>query len=93
MPAARKRYGAAKKARIVMDRPPQLQGWNTSDEEEVALRGWRGRPEVTAIETLEPKHPMFGRFRVRSESGNGYDIEIRSLDQRVNFVQLHRSPC
>ena len=83
-PAAPKRSGAAKKARVVLDRPPQIQGWNTSDNDEIALRGWRGRTEIAAIEALEPKHPMFGCFRVRSESGNGYDIEIRSLDQRVN---------
>ena len=81
-----KRSGASKtsRARAVIERPPQLTGWHTSDDQEIALRGWRGRTEIAAIEPLEPKQPMFGAFRVRSESGSSYEIEIRNLDQRLN---------
>ena len=57
--AARKRRGY-RKARIVLDCPPPLQGWRTTDEDEIALRRWRGRTEIVAIEALEP-----GTFRVQ----------------------------
>jgi hypothetical protein len=84
--AASRQRGAPKRARAraVLDRPPQLQGWNTSDEDEIALRRWRGRTEITEIETLDRKHPVFSAFRVRSGSGSAYDVEIRSLDQHIN---------
>ena len=83
--ASERRNGQKKtRARTVLDRPPQLQGWNTSDEDEVALRRWRGRTEITEIETLDPNHPVFGTFRVRSGSGSAYDVEIRSLDIAIN---------
>jgi len=83
---ASKPRGASKKARarVVLDRPPQPQGWNTTDEEEIALRRWRGRTEIGAIEELEPRQPIFGTFRVRSESGSSYEVEIRSLDSATN---------
>ena len=83
--------GASKKgrARAILDRPPAPQGWNTSDEEEIALRRWRGRTEITALEALEPIDakdgpPIFGTFRIRSESGSTYEVEIRSLDRHTN---------
>ena len=81
-----KRPGASRKkrARAVLDRPPQAQGWNTTDEQEIELRRWRGRTEITAIEALERGQPVFGTFRVRSESGSTYDVEIRSLDQHAD---------
>ena len=83
---ASKQRGASKtaRARTVLDRPPQAQGWNTTDEEEIALRRWRSRTEVTALEALEPKQPFFGTSRIRSESGGSYEIEIRNLDQHIN---------
>lgn len=43
------------------------------------LRRWRGRTEITAVEALEPDHPVFGAFRTRSESGTAYEVEIRAL--------------
>jgi superfamily II DNA or RNA helicase len=67
-------------ARSVLERPPALQGWRTTDEDEVALRRWRGRTEIVAIEALEPKHPFFGTFRVQSGSGSFYEVEIRDLE-------------
>ena len=74
----------AGKARAVLDRPPPLQGWRTTDDDEIALRRWRGRTEIVAIETLEPKHPIFGAFRVQSGSGDFYEVEIRDLDGASN---------
>src|SRR3972149_405333 len=69
----------ARKARAVLDRPPPLQGWRTTDSDEIALRRWRGRTEIIAIEALEPKQPYFGTFRVQSGSGGFYEVEIREL--------------
>jgi hypothetical protein len=77
--AEKKRRGA-RKARIVLDRPPPLQGWRTTDGDEIALRRWRGRTEIVAIEAQEPEHPFFGTFRVQSGSGSFYEVEIRDLD-------------
>jgi superfamily II DNA or RNA helicase len=77
---------ASKKVRVraVADRPPQGQGWATTDEDEIALRRWRGRTEITALDVLDLKQPIFGTFRVRSENSNSYEIEIRSLDLPIN---------
>src|SRR5712691_57592 len=74
----------AEKARAVLDRPPPLQGWRTTDDDEIALRRWRGRTEIVAIEALEPKQPFFGTFRVQSGSGGFYEVEIRDLDGPSN---------
>ncbi|HEY7298163.1 MAG TPA: DEAD/DEAH box helicase [Xanthobacteraceae bacterium] len=74
----------ARKATTVLDRPPPLQGWRTTDEDEIALRRWRGRTEIIAIEAMESNQPIFGTFRVRSGSGSFYDVEIRDLDGFAN---------
>ena len=78
--------GTSKKrrARAALDRPPQPQGWNTSDGEEIALRRWRGRTEIASVDALDPARPIFGAFQIRSESGNTYEVEIRSLDKAIN---------
>jgi hypothetical protein len=83
---ANSRHRTAKtgRARTVLDRPPQPMGWSTTDAEEIALRQWRGRTEISAVESLEPRQPIFGTFRVRSDSGSIYEVEIRSLDQQIN---------
>jgi hypothetical protein len=71
---------AGKPAGVAPERPPQPQGWDTSDEQEVELRRWRGRTEIVAAAALEPEHPIFGAFQARSEGGGAYEVEIRSLD-------------
>jgi SNF2-related domain/Helicase conserved C-terminal domain len=71
------------KARAVLNRPP-LRGWRTTDEDEIALRRWRGRTEILAIEQIEPAQSVFGTFRVRSGSGGIYEVEIRSLTSFTN---------
>ena len=68
------------RARAVLDRPPGPQGWRTTDDDEIALRRWRGSTEIIAIEAMEAEHPIFGTFRTRSETGGSYEVEIRSLD-------------
>src|SRR5712691_9445884 len=74
----------APKPRTVLDRPPPLQGWKTTDAEEIALRRWRGSTEIVAIEALEPDEPVFGTFRAQSGSGSFYDVEIRNLESQAN---------
>lgn len=36
------------------------------------------------IEAAEPRHPVFGTFRVGSAGGGTYEVEIRSLDRHDN---------
>lgn len=81
-PSRRAGAGGAR-ARKVLDRP-QSAGWRTSDEEEIALRRWRGQTEILAVEVLEPAWPLYGTFRVRSGSGGTYEVEIRDLVGRTN---------
>jgi len=72
------------RARRVIDRAPAMQGWHSSDEEEIERRRWRGRTEIVAVESCETAHPHFGTFRVASGSGGSYEVEIRSLDRLEN---------
>jgi hypothetical protein len=72
------------RARAVLDRPPGPQGWRTTDDDEIALRRWRGTTDIVAIEAVEAEHPIFGTFRTRSETGGSYEVEIRSLDSFAN---------
>jgi hypothetical protein len=73
-----------RKARAVLERPPPAQGWRTTDEDEIALRRWRGCTEIVAIEELETAHPFFGTFRAQSGSGGFYEVEIRDLNGFAN---------
>jgi superfamily II DNA or RNA helicase len=71
------------KAKAVLDKPSTT-GWLTSDEDEIRLRQWRGRTEILSITAAELDYPLFGTFRVQSAGGSHYDVEIRSLDDRLN---------
>lgn len=71
------------KARKVLEKP-EILGWKTSDADETELRRWRGRTEIANIEALEPKLGPYGVFRVRSNTGGLYDVEIRDLTGRTN---------
>ena len=59
-------------------------GWNTTDEQEIERRRWKGQIEVTEFERLEPEHGDFGTFRVRSVSERSYLVEIRNLERLEN---------
>src|SRR5271166_2025402 len=83
-PGAGRQGRASRKARAVLERPPQALGWLTTDEDEIALRRWRGSTEIVAVEELEPAQPFFGTFRAQSGSGGFYAVEIRSLDGFAN---------
>src|SRR4051795_11683495 len=60
------------------------QGWRTTDEDEIERRRQRAAGEPLSMEALEPDHPVFGTFRVASETGSSYEVEIRSLSERDN---------
>ncbi|MGH6928889.1 MAG: DEAD/DEAH box helicase, partial [Dongiaceae bacterium] len=72
------------KSRVVIGRPPPMLGWQSSDEEELERRRWRGKTEIADVEAMEPAQPIFGRFRVRSAAGGSYEVEVRSLDRPLN---------
>lgn len=72
------------KARRVLDKAPPVQGWNSSDADEIERRRWRGRTEIQAVEPLEPGFAHFGTFHVQSASGGSYRTEIRSLNATTN---------
>jgi hypothetical protein len=63
---------------------PSSQGWRTTDEDEIERRRQRAAGEPLTVEALEPGHPVFGTFRVSSETGSSYEVEIRSLSKRDN---------
>ncbi len=81
---ARRKPSSRARARKVIEKPPAQQGWLTTDEDEIALRRWRGRTEIVGIEALESEHPSFGTFRTRSGTGGAYEVEIRDLEQARN---------
>jgi len=63
---------------------PPVTDWNTTDEHEVNRRRLRAMEEPPlSIENLDPKHPVFSNFKVRSQSGGEYAVEIRDLKNRV----------
>jgi hypothetical protein len=72
------------RAKRVIERAPPLQGWLSNDEDEIERRRWRGQTEILGVEALEPAHPYFGSFRVRSASGGSYEVELRDLTGRLN---------
>jgi superfamily II DNA or RNA helicase len=83
MERPRRARKAGARARKVLERP-QPAGWRTSDEDEIALRRWRGQTEILAVEALEPTYSLFGTFRAQSGSGGSYDVEIRDVASRAN---------
>ena len=78
-----KQKTTAKSKRIIAARPKSL-GWNTTDEDEIALRQWRGETETMKIQALEAEHPYFGTFSVQSTPQHSYRVEIRHLSELIN---------
>jgi hypothetical protein len=62
----------------------RLQGWRTSDDEEIERRRQRSASEPLRIQPIEPGQPVFGTFRVSSDAGSSYEVEVRSLTQGDN---------
>src|SRR4051812_17841161 len=82
MPRTRAAAAASSQDRKKTGRLPQ--GWRTTDQDEIQRRRQRAAVEPLAVEALEPDHPVFGTFRVSSETGSAYEVEIRSLYEHNN---------
>jgi len=77
----------AGKAKSVIAQKPKSLGWNTSDQDEIALRRWRGETEPMRVQSLESEHPVFGAFSVQSSqssSAQSYHVEIRCFSTHLN---------
>ena len=59
-------------------------GWLTNDHDEILRRQRRGETEFFFIENLEPSQSYYGTFLIKSRKGTCYQVEIRSLIERVN---------
>jgi len=63
---------------------PPVTNWDTTDEHEVNRRRLRAIEEPPlSIKNLNPTHPVFSNFKVCSQSGETYSIEIRDLQKRI----------
>jgi SNF2-related domain/Helicase conserved C-terminal domain len=62
---------------------PHPYDWRTTDTDEINKRRWRAHTEAPHIIQLDRRHPIFSNFRIGSSSGMNYDVEIRSLSQRL----------
>ncbi len=61
---------------------PPATDWRTTDADELAKRRLRAREERHRITNLDPVHPIFSNFDVRSPSGMTYRGEIRDVASR-----------
>jgi hypothetical protein len=61
---------------------PPPTDWRTTDADELAKRRLRAREERHRITNLDPAHPVFSNFEVRSPSGMTYRAEIRDVASR-----------
>ncbi|MBI2947998.1 MAG: DEAD/DEAH box helicase [Verrucomicrobia bacterium] len=61
---------------------PSPHNWRTTDEDEINRRRLRAQSESFSISNLDPRHPIFSNFKVKSGSGMSYSVEIRDLGQR-----------
>lgn len=61
--------------------PPQTD-WRTTDDEELAKRRLRAREEKIRFTNLDPAHPIFSNFEIKSPSGMTYQAEIRDIVSR-----------
>ena len=64
---------------------PPAHDWRTTDTDEINKRRLRARIEPLHVTDLDGDHPIFANFRVSSGSGMSYDVEIRSLRERLFF--------
>jgi superfamily II DNA or RNA helicase len=62
---------------------PNVHNWKTSDEEEIARRKLRAKDGAFTCVNERQLDPIFSNFRVGSEKGLSYSVEIRDLANRV----------
>ncbi|MFA7345756.1 MAG: DEAD/DEAH box helicase [Terrimicrobiaceae bacterium] len=77
-----KRKKPAKKPRSAGPSLPPPTDWRTTDADELAKRRLRAREEKFRITNLDPAHPIFSNFEVKSPSGMTYRAEIRDVASR-----------
>ncbi len=63
---------------------PSIQGWRTTDEDEIERRRQRGMSETSRINLMNSSDLFYGDYCLSSDSGNRYIIEIRSLTSPLN---------
>src|SRR5262245_28162287 len=63
-------------------KPPSPHDWRTTDNDEINRRRLRAREASFSITNADPRHPIFSSFRVKSESGLTYSVEVRDLRER-----------
>jgi hypothetical protein len=61
---------------------PAHTDWRTTDADELAKRQLRAREEKFRITNLDPAHPVFSNFEVKSPSGMTYRAEVRDVASR-----------
>ncbi len=59
-------------------------GWSTSDAYEIERRRVRGLNEPSQISSQTQDDDFFGVYRVDSDNGQAYRVEIRSLAEPIN---------
>jgi hypothetical protein len=57
--------------------------WRTTDEDEINRRRLRAREDVMQVTNLVPEYPVFSDFRVTSESGQAYTVQIHDVMRRL----------
>jgi len=72
------------KKRVPKKQTPSIQGWRTSDEDEIERRRQRGAAEACQIENITGNDPFYGDYQLLSGNGGRYAIEIRSLTEPLN---------
>jgi superfamily II DNA or RNA helicase len=81
---ARRKIGASRRTRKTRPLRLRFEGWRTTDEDEIERRRLRAATEDIRIRALEREQPFFGTFLARSPSGEAYQVEMRSLEARIN---------
>jgi hypothetical protein len=61
---------------------PHATDWRTTDQDEINRRVLRAREERPSILNLDPRHPIYSNFEVKSGSGVTYEVEVRDLERR-----------
>src|SRR5690349_17991437 len=61
---------------------PPANDWRTTDSHEIEKRRLRAREEAFRVSNTDAAHRIFSNFRVQSESGLVYSVEIRSVGER-----------
>ena len=59
-------------AEVLKSKLPSQHNWRTSDEDEINKRRYRALTESLRVRNLDPNHPVFSNYEVKSERGLSY---------------------